>query len=258
LLCRNTLQKKVPLDPASGLACQARSAWLALWVPWSFWDPGVSSEGSRKAGGWRKEDDQGRIRPSFCFGEGGSRAGILQRHPFPYPLACILSTHSVAFEDLLVWPWSLKLDSFLGHLPSSSPYSVLEMRSLKTVDFVGWGHSRDCGPARDWQHWRTLLCFPFLSFLQLFADRAVAPSMGLANSQAIAGKQLDFFFPLIIIPLMQKEDWLYCEYAYLSLEDKKTWPKKNSNKHIRSLLNYTSCPLECTCFSLGKKKNFWA
>ena len=75
------------------------------------------------------------------------------------------------------------------------------------MDFVRRGHSHNCGPVRDWQRADTPFCVSlFYLFLQLFADRAVAPSMGLANSQATAGKQLNFFFSLIIIPLMQKED----------------------------------------------------
>lgn len=44
---------------------------------------------------------------------------------------------------------------------------------------------------------------------------------------------------------MQEEDQFDCKYASFPLEDEKALlKKKNSNRHIRSLLNYTSCPVE--------------
>ena len=76
LLCRNTLQKKkkknIPLDPAGGLACQVRSAWLLC-----------ESRGflRHQAFGWRVLgglEDGGRMMSGrglgllFAFGKGGS------------------------------------------------------------------------------------------------------------------------------------------------------------------------------------------
>ena len=167
-------KKNIPLDPAGGLACQVRSAWLLCESRGLSETPGIWLEGSRKAGGWRKDDDRERIRPSFCFWQGWElrvEAGHVSFRGTPSP------THLPAFcpqipsrlrfcsHGLEV----LKLDSFLGLLPSSSPYSVLEIRSLETVDFVRRGHSHNCGPVRDWQRADTPFCvslfYLFYSYL---------------------------------------------------------------------------------------------
>ena len=111
---------------------------------------------------------------------------------------------------------ALKFKALLfSHLPSSFSYSGLDMRSLKIADFVGL---MDGAFSWWWQGQETGIMLThssvfFFSFflLQLFADRAVAPSMGLANSQVTAGKQLNCF--LVIFSFMQEEEWLYCEQA---------------------------------------------